>query len=119
RITNIRANASGVALNASSNQGQIQCLLATSGAATLPLNNSTLVVAVAQAGLTFSARDGANGGALGSGGFSMQQGVTLSPGGGPSAYLRFREQFASAFKTRTSAGFIDQNTSPPPSNQNT
>src|SRR5262249_34572904 len=48
----------------------------------------------------------------------MVQGIRQDPSGVPSAYLRFTEGMAATFKTRTSASFVDANTSPAPANQN-
>src|SRR5262249_59118039 len=40
------------------------------------------------------------------------------PSGVPSSYLRFTEGLAASFKARTSASFVDANSSPAPANQN-
>jgi hypothetical protein len=118
RITNIRANASGITPGPGGTPGVITASIIPGGPASVPIANPTLIAAYVQAGLSLSVRDSANAGPLAAGGFAMAQGIRQDPSGVPAVYLRFTEGFAAAFEPRTSASFVDGNTSPAPANQN-
>jgi len=56
RITNIRANASGISAGPSGTPGSIQALISASGSTSVPINNPTQIVGFVQTGLTFTTR---------------------------------------------------------------
>src|SRR2546429_314350 len=102
RITNLRANASGITPGPGGTPGVIIASIIPGGPASVPNANPTLIAAYVQAGLSLSVRDSANAGPIAAGGFTMAQGIRQDPSGVPAAYLRFAEGFSAAFKTRTS-----------------
>ncbi len=97
RITNVRANASGVAAGLGG-VGQLLAQVSISGSSSIGIPNATLTVGFVQQSLVTSLRNTANSGSGGNTGFNQCATATVSP----VAILRFQEQpnFASAFKTR-------------------
>jgi len=56
RITNVRANASGISAGPSGTPGTIQALISASGSTSVPINNPTQVVGYVQSGMAFTVR---------------------------------------------------------------
>jgi hypothetical protein len=56
RITNVRANASGVSAGPSGLPGSIQALISASGSTSVPISNPTQIVGFVQTGLVFNPR---------------------------------------------------------------
>jgi len=112
RFTNIRANASAVAPGASGTPGQVIALIsatpATSGvtSSSVPINNPQQIIGFVSPGLKFSVDNS----------LAIKQCVSVT--NGLVATLTYTENFATAFKTRTSAPFTDTETSPAPVPQN-
>jgi hypothetical protein len=98
RITNVRANASAISAGASGVPGQVVASIAISGPGGFPVSNPIQIVGFVQSGLDFAVLDAA-GSDLSSSEIIRQQCVSISRTT-PFAQLRFRERFASAFKTR-------------------
>jgi uncharacterized protein (TIGR03437 family) len=117
RFTNIRVNASSVS-GGLAGTTTITAAISISGSTAVPIANPVLTVGFQQTGLTFSKRTADNSAVL--------TATPLIPAciqAAPNtpvriATLRFQENFASAFRPRTSAPFTDRDTSPPPANQN-
>lgn len=111
RITNLRANASGVGPGGLGLPGQIVAFISISGISSLALNNPQQIVGYVQPGLQFDVRNAGN---TDSGSFNIDQCVSPAQGevgdlfGDPTAdktvaavsSFRFREGFQSAFKPR-------------------
>jgi hypothetical protein len=110
RITNVRANASGIGGGIFNGTVPISASIAISGSTSLPVTNPVLTTGFIQPGLGVSVRNAANSGGLsGSSGnsplsFLQCNGQNSSSSGltgnGPGATLRFSENFGTAFKTR-------------------
>jgi hypothetical protein len=121
RITNIRINANGLSGGTLAGTNQVYAYVSISGPTSVPINNPNLIAGSIQTGLTSSVRNATNGGGLSTPNNQLQcQGTANSsvPGSGLS-YLRFTENFGSAFKTRTSAGTAVPSSLTVPTNQNT
>jgi len=101
RITNIRANASAVGAGPAGTPGQVQAFISITGPTSVPINNPTQVVGFVQTGLTVSdiLRNAGDTGNISSGGAAFAQCQDISRGT-QRARLRFRENFATAFKVR-------------------
>jgi len=124
RITNIRANANQLGGGAAASAVQVVASLSISGSTSVPVNNPTQIVGYVAKGLTTAIRDAINGGNQ-SGPYNYAQcqsanygfvtGTVATFNGsstyGPARRLRFTENFATAFKTRTfaSTGIVAQN----------
>jgi hypothetical protein len=118
RITNVRGNANGVGVSSTFLPNQIIGFLSVSPTGSLPLTPPQVTMAYVQQGLVFDTRNCANGGGIGSAlpfdACVNRGGSQFRPGGTPGsdsgsplaahASLRFREGFATAFKTRALAG---------------
>lgn len=115
RITNIRANASAIS---TSNElpGQLQAFVTVSGATPVPVINQVHVVGFVLRSLAFGARSRNNSGPLDEAGFGINQ--CGSADRYRVAALRFQERFATAFKARSAAAYVDTETSPTPEPQN-
>jgi len=120
RITNIRANASAVAPGGFGTPGQIVALISATPAtgpsgttSSFPINNPQQIVGYVQSGLTFSLRNAANSDALSVGSYGQCQTRTRTS---TDVVLRFTENFATSFKTRTAVntGSIDVSPAPVP-----
>jgi len=129
RFTNIRANATIPAPGASGTPGSIVALISATPAispsnpsltANLTINNPSQIVGFVQTSLTTSVLAGRTGNTVASAGaIQILQCVGANVAGAPGnvLHLRYSELFATAFKTRTAATYIDRNTSPPPASQ--
>jgi len=102
RITNIRANASGLGGGGLSGTTQLLASISISGSTSLPVNNPVLIAGFIQAGLTVAYQNNNNTGGLSSGGFGITQCNSFNSSGSPSggAVIQFKENFGTAFKTR-------------------
>jgi hypothetical protein len=118
RITNVRANAAGVGSLGLAGTTPLQASIAISGSTSLPVTNPVLTAGFIQNGLSTSLRNSANSGGLsstsGNSPLSFLQcnsqnnsssGLTTT-NNGIAAFLRFSENFATAFKTRVAATAI-------------
>jgi hypothetical protein len=101
RITNIRVNASAVPAGVAGVPGAVQALISISGPTALPISNPQLTVGFVTDGLSFNLQQVSSGGpsssAVGSGGLSFPQCVSLSRGT-PRGFLRYTEGFPTSFK---------------------
>ncbi|MCL5745713.1 MAG: hypothetical protein M1541_17615 [Acidobacteria bacterium] len=114
RITNLRVNASAIQPSGAL-PGQVTASLSSSGSTSLPISNPSVVIGFTQAGLGFSIRSRADGGA-GNGAASaadktFQQCSDVAGIGNnvsaanklPNLFMRFTEGFATAWKTQGTA----------------
>jgi len=107
RITNVRANASGLGGGGLSGTTPLLASVSiTGGSTSLPISNAVPTAGFIQAGLAASVRSATAPSGSGSGNtFNQCSSATLSA----SAIVRFAENFAAAFKTRTAVpGFNGQ-----------
>jgi uncharacterized repeat protein (TIGR01451 family) len=112
RITNIRANASGLGVSQTSTQ-----IIESVSSSGLTLNNPTVIVAFVQSAQQVGVFNAAGNVA---GPVTLSQCVSQNPiqPFAPTFTLRYSESFGTAWKARTKATYIDENTSPPPAAQN-
>ena len=104
RMTNIRINATGVTGGSFTGQAQVYAYISISGPTSVPINNSNVIAGSVQTGLSTSVRKNDNSGGLSAPNNQLQcSGTSGSVPGTGLAYVRFTENFGSAFKTRTSA----------------
>jgi hypothetical protein len=94
RITNVRANVAGLGGGGLAGTTQLLASVSISGSTSLPVSNPVLIAGFIQAGLATSVSGAGGGGSI----LSLAQ----CGGGGPTnlGVLNFRENFATAFKTR-------------------
>jgi hypothetical protein len=115
RITNIRANASGVGPGGLGLPGQIVAFLSVFPPGTLPLNNPQQIVGYVQPGMAFDLRNCANSGdpsigidQCGTGNVGAQRSLFDNPAADEAlpalSSFRFREGFQTAFKPRIVTG---------------
>jgi len=119
RITNIRANANQLGVSSTLIPTQIVMFVSVTGTTSVPINNPQQTVAFIQPGLSFSTRQAVN---------SYLQCVSFNSAAatdsskalinGMGTIVRFSEGFASAFKRRNAAAYVDGDTSPTPVDQN-
>ena len=119
RITNIRANANQLGVSSTLIPTQIVMFISVTGTTSVPINNPQQTVAFIQPGLSFSTRQAVN---------SYLQCVSFNSAAatdsskalisGMGTIVRFAEGFASSFKRRNAAAYVDGDTSPTPVNQN-
>jgi hypothetical protein len=103
RITNIRANVSGLAGAGFAGTQQLSASVAISSSTSITLNQPVQVAGFIQASLSVSTRNLANTGGLGSSGASFAQ--CASEGSPvPTGLLQYQENFATAFKIRNNGG---------------
>ena len=115
RVTNLRVNANALGLSGGGVPTQVIALVSASGATSVPIANPTQTVGWVQQGLTFSGRTSDNTGAI-----PPAVEIPNCPANRTRiAALRFTEGFASAFRTRTAAAFVNTETSPAPIAQDT
>jgi hypothetical protein len=112
RFTNIRVNANSFAAGAAAGASPLLVSISISGATSVPLSNALVTVAFVQSGVAFSTRTADNTSVLTT--TETVPNCTMTR----IATFRFQENFASAFRPRTSAPFVDRDTSPSPANQN-
>ena len=119
RITNIRANANQLGVSSTLIPTQIVMFVSVTGTTSVPINNPQQTVAFIQPGLSFSTRQAVN---------SYLQCVSFNSAAatdsskalinGMGTIVRFGEGFASSFKRRNAAAYVDGDTSPTPVDQN-
>jgi hypothetical protein len=104
RITNIRINANTLGGGLYAGTSQVYAYVSISGPTSVPLNNPNLIAGSIQQGLSTSLRSPTNG-SFSSSQLTYQQcsGTSGSAPGNALGYVRFTENFGSAFKARTSA----------------
>jgi len=105
RVSNIRVSATGAG-GSGGFPGQIGASVSINGAQGVPLNNPNQIVAYGQSGLTTALRNASNGGSLTTPinlAQCVAQGADSTSAGNrpPVGYMRFTENFGSAFKTRS------------------
>jgi len=102
RITNVRANVSGLGGGGLGGTTQLLASISISGSTSLPIANPVQIAGFIQSGLTVAYRNANNSGALGSSGAGFNQCGPGSSSGNPmgAAVLQFTENFGTAFKTR-------------------
>jgi hypothetical protein len=107
RITNIRANVSGLGGGGLAGTSPLQASISISGNTSLPINNPIVVAGFIQKSLSTAVRNPNNTGSLSSPGTVFAQCVSGSSSGGPLpggvAILSYSELFGTAFKTRVAA----------------
>jgi len=120
RITNIRANANQLGVSSTLVPTQIIAYISATGTTSIPINNPQQTVAWVQQGMTYTTRNIADDSSsaiaynqCSSSYSSLYATPTYDNYACPGLRLRFSEGFASAFKTRFSAGPVsgdNQNT---------
>ena len=122
RITNVRANANQIGASSTLVPSQIVMYISASGSTSVPINNPQQTVAFIQPGILFDIRNCNNSDAAGSNnafnqcssvnstqfGSSSENADTSSSGRSPGSQvtLRYRENFATAFKPQLATGQI-------------
>jgi len=103
RITNVRVNASAVPAGVAGVPGAVQALISVSGPTSLPIGNPQLTTGFVTSGLTFNLQQVSSGvassSAVGASGLTFPQCVSLGRSTAR-AFLRFSENFPTAFKLR-------------------
>ncbi len=119
RITNIRANASAVAPGGFGTPGQVVALISATPAtgptgltSSFPINNPQQIIGFVQAGLAFALRDSGRG-SISSDEKQFYQCNDVARRTN-NLFLRYTENFATAFKTRTVATYAGTEVSPAP-----
>jgi len=105
RITNVRANVSGLGGGGLPGTTQLLASVSISGSTSVPINQPVQIAGFIQSGLTVTYRNANNSGGLSSSGAGYNQ---CGPGGGnssssvpgPVAVIQYSENFGTAFKTR-------------------
>jgi hypothetical protein len=120
RITNVRANANQLGVSSTLIPTQIVMFISVTGTTSVPINNPQQTVAFIQPGMTFSVRQVVS---------SYLQCVSFNAAAatdssrtlnnGLGTVVRFTEGFASSFKRRNVAAYINGDESPEPVAQNT
>jgi len=103
RITNVRANVSGLGVSGLPGTSQLLASVSISGSTSVPVNNPVQVAGFIESGITATVRNADSSGSQS--GFTFNQcGPGGSQGGNsypaPTAILRYAENFGTAFKTR-------------------
>jgi len=102
RITNVRANVSGLGGGGLPGTTQLLASVSISGSTSVPINNPVQIAGFVQSGLSVVFRNSNNSGGLSSGGTGFNQCGPGSSSGSPLgvAVLQYNENFGTAFKTR-------------------
>jgi len=102
RITNVRANASGLGGGGLNGTTQLLASISISGSTSLPVANPVLIAGFIQAGLSTNLQNANNTSGLSSSGYSFGQCNSQVSSGLPigAAVAQFKENFGTAFKTR-------------------
>lgn len=119
RITNIRANANQLGVSSTLIPTQIVMFISVTGTTSVPINNPQQTVAFIQPGLKFETVTAVNN-YLQCVSFNSAAATDSSKAliNGMGTIVRFSEGFASAFKRRNAAAYVDGDTSPTPTDQN-
>jgi hypothetical protein len=105
RITNIRINANGLSGGTLAGTNQVYAYVSISGPTSVPVNTPNVIAGSIQSGLTTSVRNATNAGSLTLPNNLLQCSSTSSTvPGNPLTFLRYSENFGSAFKLRTGSG---------------
>jgi len=116
RITNVRANASGLGGGGLSGTTQLLASISISGSTSLPVTSPVLIAGFIQTSLTVGYQNANNTSGLSSAGYSFGQCNSQSSGGLPvgAAVITYAENFGTAFKTRVqpTSGYNGQSGSP-------
>jgi len=99
RITNVRANVSGLGGGGLPGTTQLLASVAISGSTALPVSNATPIAGFIQAGLTTGLRNANNTAGLATAGSAFNQCNTVNAAAGV-AVLQYTENFGTAFKTK-------------------
>ena len=99
RITNVRANVSGLSAGGLNGITQLQASVSISGSTSVPVNNPVVVAGFIQPGLTTGLRNANNTGGLSGSGAGFNQCNTVNVAGAV-AIMQYTENFGTAFKTR-------------------
>jgi hypothetical protein len=91
RITNVRANANQLGVSGTLIPSSISMFISATGTTSIPINNPTQVVAFVQDGMTFSVVQSSR--------FLQCESADEDDPCNADVYLRYRENFATAFKT--------------------
>jgi hypothetical protein len=117
RITNVRANVSGLGGGGLPGTTQLLASVSISGSTSVPINNPVQIAGFIQSGLTVTFRNLNNSGSLSSSGTGFNQ---CGPGSSSSlplgvGVLQYSENFGTAFKTRVAptATYTGQSGAPP------
>jgi len=117
RITNVRANVSGLGGGGLPGTTQLLASVSISGSTSVPINNPVQIAGFVQSGLSVVFRNANNSGGLSSGGTGFNQCGPGSSGGGPLGVgvIQYNENFGTAFKTRVAptAAYSGQSGAPP------
>jgi hypothetical protein len=103
RITNVRANVSGLAGAGFAGTQQLSASVSISSSTSVTLNQPVQIAGFIEASLSTSTRNLQNTGGLGTPGFAQcgsESGVT------PTGLLQYSENFGTAFKTRNTTGGV-------------
>jgi len=105
RITNVRANVSGIGGAGLAGVTALTAAISISGSTSLPVNNAFLTAGFIQSGLSVAYRNAANTGGLSSGGAAFNQCGPGASSGYPqqASILQYTENFGTSFKTRVAA----------------
>jgi hypothetical protein len=98
RITNVRANVSGLGGGGLPGTTQLLASVAISGSTSVPVNNPTVIAGFVQQGLSTTVRNAGNSSNLSGSGAGFLQCNSANTAG--VATLQFSENFGTAFKTR-------------------
>jgi len=114
RITNVRANVSGLGGGGLPGTTQLLASVSISGSTSVPINNPVQIAGFVQSGLGVVFRNYNNSGGLSSGGQAFQQCSGYNSPTGV-AILQYNELFGTAFKTRVAptATYTGQSGAPP------
>jgi len=117
RITNVRANVSGLGGGGLPGTTQLLASVSISGSTSVPINNPVQIAGFVQSGLSVTFRNSNNSGGLSGGGTGFNQCGPGSSSGNPLgvAVLQYSENFGTAFKTRVAptATYTGQSGAPP------
>jgi hypothetical protein len=117
RITNVRANVSGLGGGGLPGTTQLLASVSLSGSTSVPINNPVQIAGFIQSGLTVTFRNANNSGGLSSSGTGFNQCGPGSSSGSPLGVgvLQYSENFGTAFKTRVAptATYTGQSGAPP------
>jgi len=108
RITNVRANISGLGGGGFAGTTPLLASVSISGSTSVPISNPVQTAGFIQTGLTVTLRNFNNSGGLSGSGTGFTQCTTVTTGG--VAVLQYTENFGTAFKTRVAptAGYTGQ-----------
>jgi hypothetical protein len=104
RITNVRINANGLSAGPLAGTTPVYAYITISGPTSVPVNNPNLIAGSIQTSLSTSLRNTSNGGGLSNPNNQSQCSSTSGTPGSVLGFLRFSDNFGTAFKTRSVLG---------------